>query len=468
MLKPKPGEIRKPTKTISGITPIAVMLPPRKCEHGSCVYCPNLDVPQSYTPKSPVVMRARRVNYDGFKQVKARLEAFRVMNHPRDKIELIIMGGTFLEYDKKFQYKFVKSLYDALNNKISKTLAAAQKLNEKSKNRCVALCVETRPDVCFENHIKDMLKFGATRVELGVQMPDDNLYKLTKRGHTVKDVIKATRLLKDSGYKVFYHIMPNLIGSNLNKDLKLFKKLFFDSNFKPDGIKIYPCQVIQGAELEELYWQRKYKPYAKEELIDLLIKLKLEIPKYCRVMRIMREIPPDFLVAGTKRIDLRKVVQELMSERELKCNCIRCREVGFFLNKGGNIDPTTIKLCRINYDASKGKEIFLSFEDTKNDVLIALLRLRIPYKPFLDQIDHKTSIVREMHTYGGSLNIGKKEKELWQHKGYGKLLLEEAERIAKEEFGMDKMIIISGVGVRQYFYNQGYVLDGPYVSKKLS
>jgi len=467
MLKPKKGEVRKPTKTISGITPVAVMLPPRKCNHGSCVYCPNLDVPQSYTPKSPVVMRASQVKYDAYKQVSARLEAFKAMNHPTDKIELIIMGGTFLQYPKDFQYKFVKGLYDALNSKISKDLVSAQKLNEKSRHRCVALCIETRPDVCSKQHIKDMLSFGATRVELGVQMPDDQLYKLTKRGHNVEDVIKATRLLKDSGYKVFYHIMPNLIGSSLKKDLKLFKKLFSDSQFKPDGIKIYPCQVIQGAELERLYWQKKYLPYNQKELTNLLIKLKLMVPKYCRIMRIMREIPLDYLVAGTMRIDLRKVVQELMSEKNLKCNCIRCREVGFFLNRGGKIDLDSIKLCRIDYNASKGKEIFLSFEDTKNDVLIALLRLRIPYNPFLDQINNQTAIVREMHTYGASLRIGKKEKSLWQHKGYGKILLKEAEKIAKEEFNMEKIIIISGVGVRNYFYSQGYSLDGPYVSKKL-
>jgi elongator complex protein 3 len=225
MLKPGKNEVRKPTKTISGITPVAIMLPPRKCKHGNCIYCPSLNVPQSYTPKSPVVIRAAEVNYDSYKQVKARMKAFEVMNHPTEKIEIIIMGGTFLEYPKNFQYDFVKNVYDALNEKKSSTLEKAQKLNEKSKHRCVALCVETRPDVCIK-FISRMREFGVTRVELGVQIIDDKIYKLIQRGHLVQDVVDATRELKNAGFKVGYHIMPGLPGSNPKKDLELFKKLF--------------------------------------------------------------------------------------------------------------------------------------------------------------------------------------------------------------------------------------------------
>ena len=238
MIPPKKGEIRKPTKTISGITPLAVMLPPRKCEHGACIYCPSLDVPQSYTPKSPVVMRASLVKYDSFKQVKGRLKAFQVMNHPTDKIELIIMGGTFLEYPKAFQYKYIKGLYDALNGKVSKNLASAQKLNEKTKHRCVALCIETRPDVCVK-YIDRIRDFGATRVELGVQLPDDKVYKKVKRGHSVKDVIETTRALKDAGFKVGYHFMPGLPGSDLKKDLRLFKKPRDVECYVDNRLKLY-------------------------------------------------------------------------------------------------------------------------------------------------------------------------------------------------------------------------------------
>ncbi|MFH1918078.1 MAG: tRNA uridine(34) 5-carboxymethylaminomethyl modification radical SAM/GNAT enzyme Elp3, partial [Nanoarchaeota archaeon] len=314
MFKPKKGEVRKPTKTISGITPVAVMLPPRKCNHGMCIYCPNMDVPQSYTPKSPVVMRAMRVNYDSYKQVRARIKAFEVMNHPTEKVELIIMGGTFLEYPTKFQYKFVKGCYDALNRKKSKSLVLAQKLNEskskisirpsikelkeqlrvtqlkneKSKHRCVALCVETRPDVCIE-FIDRMREWGVTRVELGVQIIDDKIYEKVKRGHTVQDVVDATRELKNAGFKVGYHIMPGLPGSSLKKDLKLFKKLFSDERFKPDQLKIYPCQVMPSSELENLYWSKKYEPYTREETEKILIKMLKAVPRYCRVMRVMRE-----------------------------------------------------------------------------------------------------------------------------------------------------------------------------------
>ncbi len=466
MLKPKKNEVRKPTRTISGITPVAVMLPPRKCKHGACLYCPNLKVPQSYTPKSPVVMRASDVNYDAYEQVVNRLKAFRAMNHPTEKVELIIMGGTFLEYPKKFQYEFVKGLYDALNGKKLKDLASAKKLNEKSKNRCTALCIETRPDVCSK-YINRMLEFGCTRVELGVQIIDDKIYKKINRGHTVKDVVDATRDLKNAGFKVGYHLMVNLPGVSFEKDLKLFEKIFLNEKFRPDQIKIYPCQVMPGSRLEKEYWDRKYKPYSKKKLLSLLIKVKSFVSKYCRIMRVMREIPPEYLVAGTINIDLRKEVQAEMIKSGKECKCIRCREVGICIRNGKDFDLKSVKLSRINYGASDGKEIFLSFEDVKNDILIGLLRLRIPSKQVVKEIDTKTAIVREMHTYGGSLNVGGKNKKLWQHKGYGKLLLKEAERIAKEEFNMEKMVVIAGIGAREYFYGQGYKIDGTYVSKSL-
>lgn len=385
MFPPRKNEIRKPTKTISGITPVAVMLPPRKCNHGSCVYCPNLDVPQSYTPKSPVVMRASEVGYDSFKQVKARIEAFEAMNHPTEKIELIIMGGTFLEYPKKFQYEFVKRCYDGLNGKISRSLEDAQKLNEKTKHRCVALCIETRPDVL---DIDRMREFGATRVELGVQIIDDKIYKKIKRGHSMKDVAEATRKLKDTGFKVGYHIMPGLPGSNLKKDLQLFKKIFSDERFKPDQIKIYPCQVIPGSELENWYWKKKYKPYTKEQIEKILVEMLKIVPRYCRVMRVMREIPPEYLVAGTIHIDLRKDIEEKLRRENVKLKEIRYREVGFALQQalskqrlgefGFNQKNLKgdLKLKITKYKASGGDEYFLEIVNS-DDILFGLLRLRI-------------------------------------------------------------------------------------------
>ncbi len=480
MLSPKKNEIRKPTKTISGITPIAVMLPPRPCEHGTCTYCPSLNVPQSYTPKSPVVMRASEVEYDSYKQVKARIKAFEAMNHPTEKIELIIMGGTFLQYPKKFQNDFIKKCYDALNEKNSKSLIQSQKLNEKAKHRCVALCVETRPDECIK-YIEQMREFGVTRVELGVQIPDDKIYKKIKRGHSVKDVANATKALKDAGFKVGYHIMPGLPGSNEKKDLQLFKKLFSDERFKPDQLKIYPCQVIKGAELEKEYWRKNYTPYTKEQIEKLLLKMMEIVPRYCRVMRVMREIPPEYLVAGTTKIDLRKDVEEKLRKQKNKIKEIRFREVGF--NKNFNKD---FELKITEYKASEGKEFFLEIVN-KDDVLFGLLRLRIVENKgnefakvnYLSQKGgregiskqiqkrkKKIALVRELHIYGQSLNLHEENLGAAQHRGFGKLLMNEAEKISKKEKA-EKILVISGIGVREYYKNLGYKLEESYMIKNL-
>jgi len=265
MKPPLKNEVRKPTKTLAGVTPIAVMPIPKPCKHGVCLYCPSLNVPQSYTPKSPPVLRAERLNYNPVKQIESRIKAFQAMHHPTDKIELIIMGGNFLDYPENYRLNFVKSCYDALNGKKSKNLEQAKKLNETTQHRCVALCIESRPDTILNNKntIEELLYFGCTRVELGVQCLDDKIYKKVNRSHTVKEVIEATKILRDAGFKIGYHMMLGLPGSNEAKDLAMFKKLFSDENFKPDQIKIYPCQVIKGAKLEKLYKEKKYKPYSE-------------------------------------------------------------------------------------------------------------------------------------------------------------------------------------------------------------
>ena len=449
--------MRKPTRTLSGVTPIAVMLPPRPCKKGACLYCPSLNAPQSYTPESPAVLRASKLKYDPFEQVKSRLNAFKVMGHPTDKVELIIMGGTFLDYPIKFQYEFIKKCYDALNGKDSKNLENAKKINEKAQNRCIALCIETRPDVCGDGEIKRMLEFGATRCELGVQALDDRIYDAIRRRHCVQDVVDATRRLKDAGFKVGYHLMPGLPGSSIKKDIELFKKVFSSSDFKPDQIKIYPTQVLKGAELEKIYRNGGYEPYKQEELIQLLLKLKLMTPRYCRIMRIMREIPPEYLVAGTKRIDLRKVLQEELLKRKKVCKCIRCREIGF-VSRDREVKGR-ITLERLDYSASKGKEIFLEFVNDE-DVLFGLCRLRI-----IGKGKDKVMLVRELHVYGKQLKLNEKGKEKGQHIGLGRKLMKESEKIAKKE-KCSVIKVISGIGVREYYKNLGYNLEGPYMVKK--
>ncbi|VVB79784.1 Radical SAM superfamily protein [uncultured archaeon] len=452
MRKPLLNEVRKPTKTLSGITPVAVMLPPRPCDHGACVFCPSLNVPQSYTPKSPVVLRARELNYDSFKQTQARLKAFEAMNHPTEKVEIILMGGTFLQYAKNFQYKFIKGIYDALNGKISKDLNASQKLNEKARHRCIALCIETRPDVCSDEDIGRMREFGATRVELGVQAIDDQIYKSVKRGHTIKDVVDATKRLRNAGFKIGYHIMPGLPGSNPQKDLQMFKKIFSDERFKPDQIKIYPCTVMPGSELEKWYLKGKYNPYTKEQLEKLILQMMKLVPRYCRVMRVMREIPPDYITAGVIRIDLRKDIEAELRKKKSNIKEIRYREVGF--NKKDLSLALKFKVTK--YPASSGKEYFLEIVN-KEDVLFGLLRLRI---------SKGKAIVRELHVYGQAINLGKKSKIATQHQGLGKWLLSEAEKIAEKE-KCQKISVISGIGVREYYKNLGYKLDATYMIKKL-
>lgn len=448
---PKKGEIRKPTKTISGITPVAIMLPPRPCNHGSCVYCPNLNVPQSYTPKSPVVMRASKLGYDSYKQVTSRLKAFELMNHPTEKVEIIIMGGTFLEYPKDFQYKFIKGVYDGLNGKKSKTFKESQEKNEKAKRRCVALCIETRPDVLNIDRMRD---FGCTRVELGVQIIDDKIYDLVKRSHSVKDVVEATKNLKDAGFKIGYHIMPGLPGSNIRKDLRLFKKMFSSEKFKPDQLKLYPCTVMPGSALEKWYWKGRYKPYSKEDTKKVLISMLKNVPRYCRVMRVMREIPPEYIVAGVINIDLRKDIEEELRKKNLKLKEIRYREIGFALRDKREVNMD-LSLRITKYKASKGREYFLEIVN-KDDVLFGLLRLRL--------FDGK-AIIREVHVYGQALKLGE-EGKLGQHTGLGKWLMSESEKIVKK-LGIEKLSVISGIGVREYYRKLGYKLEDTYMVKYL-
>jgi len=450
----------KPTKTISGVAPLAVMLPPRKCDHGTCLYCPSLNAPQSYTPESPAVLRAKQCEYDPVKQIKVRLKTLESMGHPTDKIELIIMGGTFLSYPEKFQYDFIKKCYDALNGKKGKSLNEAKKINESAKHRCVALCIETRPDVCTDHHINNMLEWGATRVELGVQAIDDKIYKKVNRGHKVQDVIDATTRLKKAGFKIGYHLMPGIPGSNPKKDIKMFKKIFSSKKFRPDQIKIYPCQVLKGAGIEDLYYGGEYVPYDKQQVAEIVIQMLKLTPRYCRIMRIMREIPPSYLIAGIKNIDLRKDIEEKIRAENVKINEIRFREIGFALRDKRKIN-TKIKIKTTKYKASGGTEFFVEAIN-KDNILFGLLRLRLEKNKTLP------ATVRELHVYGPTLKLKEKADNEWQHKGLGKLLMRKAEEITKKK-GYKKLRVISGIGVREYYKKLGYKLDKEkiYVEKKI-
>jgi len=320
--------VRKISRTISGVTPVAVMAKPFPCP-GRCVYCPSSpEAPKSYTTESPAVLRGRKCNFEPKKQAELRLKMLTDMGHATDKVELIIMGGTFLAYPLEYQYQFIKHCYDGLNCIPSCDLEEAKNLNETAQHRCVGLCIETRPDFCGEEEIKHMLDFGVTRVEVGVQTLDDEIHKLTRRGHGVAEVISATKSLRDCGFKVYYHWMPGLPGSTPEHDLTLSQKLFSDEHFRPDGLKLYPTLVIKGSELEGWYRDGRFQPYNDQEMIDLLVNIKSLMPKYVRIARLMRDIPGKCIIAGSKDLALRETVRERMNKLGRHCSCIRCREYG--------------------------------------------------------------------------------------------------------------------------------------------
>ena len=455
--------MRKISRTISGVTPVAVMAQPMGCP-GNCIYCPTYpDAPRSYTPESPAVLRAERCGYEPRRQVEERLRILSDMGHPADKVELIVMGGTFLAAPDEYQYQFIKDCYDSLNSARSSNLEEAKHLNETTEHRCIGLCIETRPDWCQKEQIEKMLKFGTTRVELGVQTLDDDIYKLVRRKHTVAEVIRATRLLKDYGIKVYYHWMPGLPGSTLEHDLELSRQLFNDESFRPDGIKLYPTLVIAGTELEAWYRDNRYQPYTMDELVELMINIKTLVPGYVRIPRVMRDIPAKFIVAGCKDLALRSAIKKRMNELNIRCNCIRCREYGHRLRDGWKVGEPYLK--RMDYEASGGREIFLSFED-KQDTIFGLLRLRIGHSI---PGEEEPTMVRELHVFGSEVPLGEQQAGAAQHRGLGGELLKEAEKISRQEFQSQKIAIISGIGARDYFRSEfGYNLEGAYMVKELT
>lgn len=494
---------RKPTRTMSGVAIVAVMARPARCPHGKCTFCPGgpeNDSPQSYTGHEPAAMRAIQNKYHPFLQTYKRIEQLRAIGHPTDKIELIIMGGTFPSQDLDYQEYFVRECLSAMNFYSSDVLASsienclffpstdaslkearallskrplllekAQKINEKAHNRCVGMTFETRPDWAFEPQIERMLAYGGTRVELGVQTVYDFIYSKIKRGHTTRDTKRATALLKDQGFKINYHMMPGLPGSNTGRDLRMFERIFTDPDYCPDMVKIYTCLVMEKTPLHDNYLAGDFIPYTTEQTVDFIIKAKLLMPPWVRTMRIQRDIPTTLVAAGSDKSNIGQIVQEEMKRRRISCKCIRCREMGLKVYKEGIIPrEQDIKLVKRKYNASGGKEIFLSYEDTKNDAIIGFLRMRLPGEHvFRKEITDATALVRELHIYGPLAPIGSTKKTWWQHKGYGNKLLKAAEDMARENYDRDKMVIISGIGVREYYRRFDYQKDGPYVSKSL-
>ena len=500
--------VKKPTRTISGVAIVAVMCQPQDCPHGRCLYCPESDnAPPSYTGEEPAALRARMYKFHPYDQVYNRLKQLNSIGHALDKVELIIMGGTFpahvLCYQEWFVAKCLEAMVDfglkesqinlkheimdeipeshnnsspnsILNSPIPHyglekyvLLEDAQKANETSKIRCVGITFETRPDYCKVEDVNRMLNMGVTRVELGVQTIYNYIYQRIKRGHSVKDVIESNRVLRDSGIKVAMHLMPGLF-SDFERDMRIFNRLFTDSSFKPDMLKIYPCLITKGSEMHAMWERGDYEPYTTEEAVDLIVEIKKMLPKWVRTMRIQRDIPSPLIEAGVQKSNLGELVYNRLEEEGVQCQCIRCREVGHQASRGIKADLDQIQLMEETYSSVGGGEIFLSQEDPISDVLAGFLRLRIPSnKSHRPEIDDKTALVRELHVYGSLVPIGEKKSVVGQHVGYGEELLARAEEIAIEKYNREKMVIISGIGTRNYYRKFGYEREGPYMTKKL-
>jgi len=428
-----------------------------------------MGVPQSYTGFEPAAMRGLQNEFNPFLQVKSRIDQLQAIGHNVDKIELIIMGGTFPATPTNYQTWFVQRCLDAITGKESSSLEEAKKNAEKSSICNVGITLETRPDYAKETHVDHMLSMGVTRVEMGVQNPSNKIYRLVGRTHTVRDVVESTRIMKDAGLKTVYHMMPGLPGSNRKKDLRVFKRIFTDPRFKPDMMKIYPCLVLKNTRAYEWYVEKEFIPYTNEEAADLIAEIKKNVPRWMRIMRVQRDIPAPLIVAGVNRSNLRQLVQQRMADEGTRCNCIRCREVGHRTSSEVTLDPKEVDILTTRYDASEGEEIFISAEDLKNDVLIGYLRLRIPSgKAHRQELGAKPcSIVRELHVCGPLVPVGKHSDKAWQHKGFGNILLARAESITREDYDLKKILVISALGTKQYYERLGFEHDGVYMSKTL-
>lgn len=458
---------RRHIRTLSGVAPVALLTKPFGCP-AECVFCPTeKNVPKSYLSNEPAVMRAIMNHYDPKRQIHARLQTYEAMGHRTDKIELIVIGGTFSHLPKPYVQSYVRACFNALNAPLppQRKLEDAQRLNETAEKRCVSLSFETRPDWITPDDLRRFRRLGCTKVEIGVQSTDDRVLKLVKRGHGSAETFAATQLLKDAGFKVCYHMMPNLPGATPESDVHMFKEVFENSLYRPDYMKIYPCMVVPYSELKTWWEEGKFRPYTDGELIDLLLNAKKYIPEYTRVIRVIRDIPSTTILGGSKVSNLRQVLNDVVQKRGMQwpCRCIRCREV----RDGEITDISQLQLKVQTYDASNGKDFFMTFEDPRTDKLHALLRLRFPSdaKPIFPAL-HGAALIREIHTYGKLLAVSSKDDLVSQHRGLGRRLMEEAEQYARAA-GYKKMAVISAVGTREYYRKLGYLLEDTYMTKAL-
>jgi len=475
--QPDPGllaRIRlKPVRTLSGVTTVTVLTKPYPCP-GQCIFCPDeARMPKSYLSDEPGAMRAVEHNFDPYAQVKSRLETLEAVGHPTDKIELLILGGTWSAYRRDYQEWFVRRCFEAMNGPNPSSppfpsreggtggLGLAHTLNETALHRDVGLAVETRPDEITPNELAWFRHLGVTKVQMGAQSLDDHILEINERGHTAAETHRAVALLRAAGFKIVLHWMPNLLGATLDSDRLDFPRLW--DGLCPDEIKIYPTQLLENAPLYE-YWRRgEYQPYTQEELLALIADIKPTIPRYCRVNRVVRDIPSTHVVAGNKRTSLRQDIHAELRRRGTRCNCIRCREV-----RGQTVETSALELNDLAYPADGAEEHFLSFV-TLEDKIAGFLRLCLPNADSpstgLSDLDG-AAIIREVHIYGQSLPVGEEGNGAAQHTGLGTRLLEEAEKIARAH-GFQRMAVIAAVGTRRYYLERGFERGKLYLVKSL-
>ncbi|KAH8923030.1 histone acetyltransferase ELP3 [Atractiella rhizophila] len=482
----------KPVRTASGIAVVAVMSKPHRCPHiavtgNICVYCPggpDSDFEystQSYSGYEPTSMRAIRARYDPYEQSKGRIEQLKGLGHSVDKVEFIIMGGTFMSLSSSYREEFVSQLHNSLSGWTGKSnLDEAVRLSETSLTKCIGITIETRPDYCLRPHLSDMLRYGCTRLEIGVQSVYEDVARDTNRGHTVRATCEAFVMAKDAGFKVVSHMMPDLPNVGVERDIEQFIEYFENPAFRSDGLKIYPTLVIRGTGLYELWRTGRYKNYPPNALVDIVARILALIPPWTRIYRVQRDIPMPLVSAGVENGNLRELSLNRLKDLGLTCRDVRFREVGI-TEIHSKVLPEEVELIRRDYYANEGWETFLSYEDPERDILIGLLRLRKGREGkegmFREELivkeeaegsrERTASIVRELHVYGQSVPLSSRNPKLFQHQGFGTLLMEEAERIAREEHGSRKIAVISGVGVRDYYRKLGYVREGVYMTKML-
>ena len=482
-------------RSLSGIAVITSLVKSYPCP-GKCVYCPlEARMPKSYLASEPAAARSLSLDFDPYELMLQRIHMLEGNGHPCDKIEYIIKGGTWNAYTLKYQYWYILESFRACNNlsretptpktseedwtnipleNLQKAVEEEQVFNETADYRIIGLTLETRPDAISPKTIYHMRQQGCTRIELGLQAPDNKILEYIKRGHTVEQFYDAIKLLRDAGFKVDLHFMPDLPSSTPEHDVEMYKSIFENPKLRPDMVKIYPCTVIKSAELASWLESGKHTPYNEKELFDALLQMKLLTPRYCRISRLIRDIPSDEVSAGNKITNLREMLSAKTKEQGKLCVCLRCREIS---RQEKNIPKDTVPQLFVDeYETDGGTEYFITFEDPNRISVFGFLRLRIPEHnndskekarlfELIPEIKN-AAFIRELHTYGQLVGIGEKSESAAQHKGLGKRLVSEAEKISIN-LGYRKLAVISGVGVKEYYRKLGYEKDGTYMVKNL-